>query len=750
MWWRHTDEKRTGRPLPVGLLLVLTGVLCFGCGKKTTPSVVMEAMDGKGSTPDYSAWVEPEVVETGPLQPPVVEGDPGRVTLHRLNRAEYNNTVRDLLGTELQPADDFPNDDHGYGFDNNADVLSMSPLLFELYEHAAELLIAETMEIPVTDPASFHFEAEDVEHTTGGASGADAWNIWSNGEALGVAYLPASGTYTMRAYGYGQQAGPDDIQMTFSIDGVIVAEIAVTNDAQTPQTFEASFYAEEGLRQIGVGFANDFYIPGGEPCESNDECESGTCKGNDTCGSSDRNLIIDWFDVTGPSELADTTPVNAQREAVMVCTPDEAEPATCVREILRAFGKRAWRRPLEEVELDGLLVFLTIAEQEGADWEEGLRTALRAILVSPHFIFRVEIDPDPVSLEEHPLSQYELASRLSYFLWSSMPDASLLAAADQEILHLPEVLHAQVQRMLKDPRAQALVENFGGQWLYFRALDDVAPDPWYFPGWNEGLRTSMRAEAWLFFHSFIRGERSMLELLTASDSFIDETLAAHYQLDGFFGMPGAMLEMDVSDNDRGGVLRQGALLTALSYPTRTSPVRRGKWVLGQLLCEEPPPPPPGVEGLSEEEIEAGNMTLREVLELHRADPVCAACHLLMDPIGLGFENYDGIGRWRTEESGLPVDPAGELPDGSAFLGPEGLIDILVADPSYTHCMVEQLATYALGRGVEPTDHDYLEAIAEVFEVTGHHFDDLAYLIATSAIFTHRRGEPETPADGGAP
>ncbi|MEC9071261.1 MAG: DUF1592 domain-containing protein, partial [Myxococcota bacterium] len=494
---RQERQSPHTRMIPGAMLVALACSLAFGCGTKSPSVVTIESVDGAGNTPDYTSWVEPEVVEPGPLKPPEVEGDPGRVTLHRLNRAEYNNTVRDLLGTEIQPADDFPNDDHGYGFDNNADVLSMSPLLFELYEHAAEILIAETMKIPVTEPTTFHFEAEDVEHTTGGASGADAWNIWSNGEALGVAHLPASGTYTMTAYGYGQQAGPDDVEMTFSIDGTIVAEITVTNDAQTPQEFEASFYAEEGLRQIGVGFANDFYIPGGDPCEENADCESNKCNG-DTCGSSDRNLVIDWFNISGPVELADTTPVNPLREAVMICDPDDADPATCVREVLRSFGKRAWRRPLEEPELDALLLFLDIAEQEGADWEEGLRTAMRAILVSPHFVFRVEIDPDPTSLEPHPLGQYELASRLSYFLWSSMPDEPLLNAADAGTLHQPEVLHEQVQRMLKDPRAQALVENFGGQWLYFRALDDVAPDPWYFPGWNEDLRTSMRAEAWLF------------------------------------------------------------------------------------------------------------------------------------------------------------------------------------------------------------------------------------------------------------
>jgi hypothetical protein len=735
-------------------LVLTTGPACQPEGAPVVTADVTEAPDVAApqdvDTPsDAPAPAAPDAA-LAPGQLPTlapVDGDPGRVTLHRLNRAEYNNTVRDLLGTSLQPADDFPNDDHGYGFDNIADVLSMSPLLFELYEHAAELLVREAMAIPLTEPASWHFEAEEQECTNGGPSGTDKWNMWSNGEALTVVQVPATGTYTVSTWAYGQQGGPAPVKMSYTVDGVVVAMLDVTNDASTPALFEASFEMSAGLRQIGVGFTNDFYIAGGDPCTVVADCASEICKGDGTCGSVDRNLVLDWYDLYGPLELIDTAPVNTQRQAIMVCEPDVDEPEPCLRQVLAAFGRRAWRRPLTDDELDDLLSLRALAVQQGFDLDGALNLALQAMLVSPHFVFRVETDPAPEDLTPHPLGDHELASRLSYFLWSSMPDEALFAAADAGALSDPAEVAAQVARMLDDPRAHALVENFGGQWLYIRALDGVIPDPWVFPGWSESLRASMRAEAWLFFHSFVSQGRDMRELLTATDSWIDEELAVHYGIEAFFPSPDTMIEMDVRDAQRGGVLRQGALLTALSYPTRTSPVLRGKWVLTQLLCDEPPPPPPGVEGLPEAELEAGTMTLAEILAQHREDPSCAGCHQVMDPIGLGFENYNGVGQWRDTEAGTLIDPAGDLPGGVTFSGPGELIDILIDDPRLGSCMVEQLVTYALGRGLEPADEPYLEAITEAFVAADHRFDHLAALIATSGIFTSRRGEPADESAG---
>lgn len=698
---------------PWSAIALATGLVCAGCSPSS---------DGGAFLPTGDAHIDGPGADAPGNQSnyPQATGDPGRVTLHRLNRAEYNNTVRDLLGTALTPADDFPNDDHGYGYDNIADVLSMSPLLFELYEHAAELLVEEAMDIPIQEAETFFIEAEEADHTTGGPYGTTGWNIWSNGDVNAVVDLPADGTYILSAYVWGQQAGPEVVHMAFTLDGLVVAEFDVPDTVDSPGTYAAEFEAQAGLRQVGVAFTNDFYEP--------DE-------------GLDRNLLIDWFRVKGPVGLSETDKTNPRREAIVICNPTGAWDADCARQILAAFGRRAWRRPLTDGELDALVDLASLAIAEGDDFDKGISLALRAILVSHHFVFRVETDADPLSSTPQPLNQHELASRISYFLWSSMPDEILLAAADAGALSELGAIDEQVRRMLKSPRSRALVDNFGGQWLYIRAIDDVIPDPWYFEGaWSEDLRQSMRAEAWLFFHSFLSGNRSMLELLDATDSFVDQRLADHYGLETFGALPGAFVEMEVSGAKRGGLLRQGALLTALSYPTRTSPVRRGKWVLGHLLCEEPPPPPPGVEGFAVADLEA--KTLKEALAQHRSDPACAGCHASMDAIGLGLENYDGIGRWRDEDAGLAIDASGELPPDLAFQDADELVAILAADPRLPSCMAKQLFTYALGRGVEASDAPFIEEITGEFIARGHRFDELAVLIAQSAPFRMRRGEPE--------
>lgn len=668
------------------------------------------------ATPDVV--VPPDVIE-----PPA--NDPGRVTLHRLNRAEYNNTVRDLLGTERTPAQDFPNDDHGYGFDNIAAVLAVSPLLFELYERAAEALVDEALFIPPTEPVTFYMEAEEAVASTGGPS-SGGWNIWSNGTVSALFDLPHDGTYRVSASAFGQQAGPDLVHMAFLVDGLVVGAFDVPNAAGSFETFEVEVPLSAGVREVAIAFTNDYYEP-----------DAGL----------DRNLVVDWFQVLGPIELLEEAPTNPLRAPIVTCDPAEdaaVEAGPCAREIITGFGRRAWRRPLTDGEVEQLAGFLDVAAAEGEGFEAGIRLALRAILTSPHFVFRVEIDPEPTSLEPHPLDPHEVATRLSYFLWSSMPDAELFAAVDAGQLETPAQIAAQARRMLADPRATALIDNFAGQWLYLRALDDAAPDPWYYPGWNEELRASMKREGWLFVRSILLGDRDMLELLTSPKSFIDARLAAHYGIDGFStpeAAADAFVEMDVSPWGRGGFLRQGGIQATLSYPTRTSPVRRGKWVLGQLLCQEPPPPPPGVEGIADEVLEG--QTIREVMEQHRADPVCAGCHTYMDPIGLGLENFDGIGQWRNDyPSGFPVDATGVLPPDQAFSTPEQLIGLLAADPSLTWCMTEQLWTYGLGRGPTVKDHAYMQPIHEAFVASGRRFEELVVEIVTSEPFRMRRGETE--------
>ena len=736
LWYLLAQMMRLGS---VGTLLLGVGFLA-GCGGSdangsssaaiTQDAITEDAIvtDSGGSVgivePDGGGPMSDGDAPGAPAWTPMTEGDPGRVTLHRLNRAEYDNTVRDLLGTKLQPARDFPADDHGYGYDNIADVLTMSPLLFELYEHAADTLLEEALALPTQDSEVWHVEAEMAENTVGGLSGGNAWNLWSNGEVYSAFDLPMDGDYVIRASALAQQAGPEVAHMAFSVDGFAVAEFDVPNEPGNYDQFEVTVPLVSGMRVVGVGFTNDFYEP-----------ESG----------SDRNLIVDWFEVEGPLGLTLEDMINPQREAILICTPADESDSTCPREIINAFGRRAWRRPLSTQEVDGLMSLYDLVITQGEGFDEGIRLALKAILVSHNFVYRVELDADPESPQEHALTDWELASRLSYFLWSSMPDEELLEAAEAGGLSDLDEIAKQVRRMIASPKAAGLVDNFAGQWLYTRALDDASPDIWYFEDWSETLRESMRTEAWLTFHAFVHEDRSLLDLVGGTTSFINDVLAEHYGMTDFYGLPGTFLEMEMGEVSRGGVLRQGALLTALSNPTRTSPVRRGKWVLGHLLCSEPPPPPPGVEGISEMEIEG--KSLKEILAVHREDPVCAACHDAMDPIGLGLENFDGIGAWRTSDAGGPIDASGVLPGEVEFDDAQGMIDLVVSDDRLPQCMTEQLTTYALGRGLEFSDLAFVEDITTEFATRGYRFEELAVMIAQSKPFRMRRGQPADPDAG---
>ena len=698
-------------------------------GVEPEPDIVEPEPDGVEPEPD-GVEPEPDGVEPEPEPEPVL--DPGNITLHRLNRTEYDKSVQALLGTTQEPAVNFPADDQGYGFDNIADVLSLSPLHFELYELAARSLIDEALDVPVLEPENWFFEAEDATASLGAISGI-AWNLWSVGTVSSTFTAPEDGTYRIRARLWATQVGDELAESSLLIDGEVVHTEYVEGIITDPEIIEAETYITAGEHLVAVSYNNDFWIP-----EEN----------------LDRNLYVDWFDVTGPMEVLDEVVINPIREALVLCEPPaeklseslaevEFDSAACILQTLEGFVPRAWRRPVTSDEYAILLGLYSLAVEDGAGFDEALSVPLIATLLSPHFTFRVELDADPTDPTPHLLNNYELATRLSYFLWSSMPDELLFEAAASGTLQDPEVLQAEALRMLADPKSNALVDNFAGQWLYLRGLWDAIPDTWIFPEWNEEIRASLASEAWLFVHSFINGDRPLTELLTSSTSFVDETLATYYGMEPLGLAPGEFAEVDVTGVNRGGILRQAGLLTTLSYPTRTSPVRRGKWVLGQLLCSEPPPPPPGVEGLIEESSEEAG-TLAEQLKQHSTDPACSGCHMMMDPIGLGFENFDGIGRFRLEDTGVPIDASGALPNGTEFEGTSELIDLLAEDANLLHCMSEKLMTYALGRGVENEDDPYLEDITEQFQAGGLTFSQLVLSIVTSEPFRMRRGEPVTP------
>ncbi|MCA9623984.1 MAG: DUF1592 domain-containing protein [Myxococcales bacterium] len=633
----------------------------------------------------------------------------GEGTMHRLNVTEYRNTVSDLLHSSLDPAANFPADDIGLGFDNIASILTVSPLQVELYERAATDLAEEALAIP-QNASLRHVEAESLSGSVGSANGS-GWNLTSNGEITTQVTLDADGDYVLSARVYGQQAGPDPARASLLVDGLEVGTFDVPEDANNPAIITQSTTMTAGNHTVGVAFLNDYYMP-----------------------PDDRNLVVDWIELEGPLGQVG---VNPTREEIVFC--DIVDPV-CREDVLTTFATRAWRRPATADEVAGLEGLVQLALDQGDDVNEGLELAVKAVLLSSHFIFRPELDDDPTSPLPHTITAYELASRLSYFLWSSMPDEILLEAAASGELDTNEGVAKQVQRMLAHDRASALVDNFAGQWLLIRALDNHVPDYATFAGYDDTLKESLRTEMRMFFAEYLKGELPMNEMLTAGFTFLNDRLATHY------GIPfegGAELEkVSLEGNDeRFGLLTMGSLLTVTSLPTRTSPVKRGVWVLENLLCDGPPAPPPGVEALLEAEMTA--TSLRERLAQHRADPACASCHNLMDPIGLGLEHYDGIGAFRTQEAGgATIDSSSELDGMGAFQGARDMAELLQDDPRFSTCLLEKLFIYALGRDADKEDEAQLELMNERLAEADYRLPAAIEILATSIPFRMRRGAQE--------
>jgi hypothetical protein len=456
----------------------------------------------------------------------------------------------------------------------------------------------------------------------------------------------------------------------------------------------------------------------------------------------DRNLIVDWIALQGPIGVA--RPASPGADLVLLCSPDpelgEQGEATCAEDILWTFGMRAWRRPMTDDEFASKMAIYGQNRNAGGDWEEAVGNMIKAVLLAPHFVYRVELDPKPESKTAHLVAPYELASRLSYFLWSTMPDEQLFALARTGELQNPLVLEGEVRRMLADPKAWALVDNLGGQWLYVRGVDEAYPDIDSFPDWDEGLRASMKEEMRLLVGDVLLTDRSMFDLMLTKDTFVDARLAEHY------GLPAPSVDgferTSLDGTQRRGLLTTAGLLTALSYPTRNSPVKRGKWVLDNILCDEPPDPPPGVEGLPDDPTTEA-LTLREQMEQHQADPLCATCHSVLDPIGFSMEHYNGIGQRReVDEQGFQINSSGQLPDSDQFDGIAELVDILVLDERMPACMAEKTFTYAIGRGPSFEDVLDLEKIEAQFTASDHRFEALAVAIVLSEAFRYRHGGAE--------
>lgn len=652
--------------------------------------------------------------------------NPGRVTIRRLNRVEYNNTIRDLMGVDFQPADDFPSDDVGYGFDNIGDVLSLSPLLMEKYLSAAEKIVETALwaEDPYKAPRK-SFEAAAMQQDRGGNVLGKFRALASTGEVFTEHEFSAGGDYLVICEAYGKQAGPDPAKMEFRLDGKVVETVNVTAVAETPGYYEIRIPITAGKHRVGVAFINDYYQP----------------KHEDPKLRGDRNLYICNVAIQGPIE---TTPqeLPETHKRLVFCDLSEGEdPLKCAHVILEKFITRAFRRPATEDEIQNFMRLGYKIIEDGGTSEQALQVVFKAILVSPQFLFRIELnEASEKGEQDRALNDYELASRLSYWLWSSMPDDELFEIAGKGELSKPLVLEAQIHRMLADPKSSALVENFAGQWLQLRSLTDAAPNKDIFSEFDDELRLAMRRETEMFFAAAIRENLSILDFLNGKFTYVNERLAKHYGLEGVSGPE--FRRVSLEGTQRAGVLTQASILTITSDPTRTSPVKRGKWILDNILASPPLPPPPDVPLLSEDADAVASGTLRQRFEIHRSNPACISCHEKMDPLGFGFENFDAIGRWRTKDSGFDVDASGTLPDGQTFNGPVELLTILKASQGeFSRCLTEKMLTYALGRGLEYYDKCAVDSICAALAKDDFKFTTMFLEIAKSDPFRNRRNSP---------
>jgi hypothetical protein len=645
--------------------------------------------------------------------------DPGRVVIRRLNRTEYKNTIRDLLGIEAS-VDAFPSDDVGYGFDNIGDVLSIPPLLMEKYLASAEKILGRAIVVPRPKPLTTdHVSGRDLSVTVGGRVMSDPPTLLNDAELYRYLDIPKDGRYTVRILAAGDQAGKEPVKMALRVDGNDVDRIDVLAVRGQPGSYERDVTLSNGQRRIGVAFLND-------------ESRPRDPKPND------RNLIVHFIEVEGPKAPTFTELPESHRR-IFIARPDaKASKRDAAQQVLTAFAARAYRRPVAGDEIAKLMKLFDLADRKGESFEGAVKVALEAVLVSPYFLFRSEAGrPNEDPAGAHPLNDYELATRLSYFLWSSMPDDHLMAMAAKGTLGNPAVLDAEVDRMLRDPKSKALSDNFTSQWLQIRRLENVTPDAGRFPTFDEPLRDAMAREPVMLFDAILREDKSAITLLDADFTFVNERLARHYGLTDVTGTE--MRRVMLGDRKRGGVLTMASVLTSTSTPARTSPVKRGKWVLESILGTPPPPPAPDVGALRENADDKQKLTVRERMEKHRTNPQCAACHARMDPIGFGLENYDAIGAWRDQDDGLPIDPTAKLPDGQAFTGAEELRKILLARKGdFIRCLTEKMMTYALGRGIEFSDR---AAVRKIGDSIARQDDKLSALVAEivkSYPFRYRR------------
>lgn len=722
--------------------------------------------------------------------------DPGRITMRRLNRTEYANTVRDLFGLDFNPAEDFPSDDIGYGFDNIGDVLTLPPVLMERYLAAAESISERAItpnppEVPRRQLATRYAEpaGRDVPEDRFRPITLDEPENGIKTGPLFTRYQVPEGNYKFRTRVFAEApegqvvkvailaggtdwtdgiANDEDAAQIFgaAVNGLkpfrIIDIIEVTaRKADDAQRIEVQFGPVKGLERMAVALVKPELPPAVEPQPEAEQQELPAGDADKPADEADKpaaetekpappaiKLFVEHLSLEGP---LDTRPP-FQQQLMSIASNKPVPDQT--REIVKWIARRIYRRTPTDDELSRLITLVNNVQAGGQSREQGLQLALQAMLVSPKFLFRVELDENPASPERRPLDEFQLASRLSYFIWSTMPDDELLDLAERG--ELSQNIEPQVRRMLADPRAASLVDNFALQWLQLKRLDLIHPDLQQFPDFNDRLRQAMLEETRLFMQEIFREDHNVMDLIGADFTYVNFGLARHYGIDlrdygvefdpnrrsrgDFRSLGRNFYRIELKDGSRGGLLTQASVLTVTSNPTRTSPVKRGRWILEQLMGTPPPPPPPNVPEL---EAQKDKLTgsLREQMEQHRENPSCANCHAKMDPIGFAFENFDAIGRYRDKDGEFEIDASGELPGGRKFSGPKELTEILKGNrQQFVRCLSEKLLTYALGRGLEYYDRPAVNRILRSMEEGGDRFSTLVVAITQSEPFLYRRGQ----------
>jgi hypothetical protein len=711
----------------------------------------------KASVDAFASWIETSIDQAYAAKP-----NPGRPALHRLNRAEYANAIRDLLALEIDTSSLLPTDDASYGFDNIANVLGLSPALQERYIAAAgkisRLAVGDPATSPIVDTYRVRSDITQDDHIEGLPLG-------TRGGVLIHHNFPLDGEYVIKVkllkstvdLLFGGNAQDETLEI--ALNGERVKTLTInpkTHDepkstervasegfdpaaatklsmSQPPDSLEARVFVKAGPQTVTVAFLKKTLAPVEDLVEP---LARSTFDPSDPKGLPHvlSVSIGGPFDAKGPGD----TP---SRRRIFSCHPATAsEELPCARKIISTLARRAYREPVSDSDVETLLGFYQQGRNKGT-FENGIEMALRRVLASPQFVFRFERDPANLAPDtNYRIGDLELASRLSFFLWSSIPDDELVNLGSQGKLHHPAVLEQQVRRMLADARSQALIDNFAGQWLYLRNLRGVAPDLESFPNFDDNLRQAFKQETELFFGSIMHEDHNVLELLNANYTFVNERLARHYGIPNVYGSQ--FRRVAVTDDARRGLLGQGSILTVTSVATRTSPVQRGKWLLENVLGTPPNPPPANVPPLKENAAGDKALTVRQRMEQHRANPACAGCHKVLDPLGFALDNFDAVGAWRKlGEDGGRIDATGVLADGTKVNGPVDLRNALLSRPNvFVGTMTEKLMTYALGRGVEYYDMPAIRAIVRDAARNDYRFSSLVLGVVKSTPFEMRRSQ----------